>query len=207
MPDTMSMERRMLLRAYGAELVLTPGAEGMRGAIRQGRRDGGRRPALLHPAAVPEPGQPGNPPPTTAEEIWNDTDGQVDILVAAWAPAARSPAWPRSSRPASRRSRPSPSSRPTRRCSPAAAGPAQDSGHRRGLRAGVLNTGIIDEVIRVTNDDAISHRPARRRKEEGMLVGISSGAAVHAARQVARRPENAGKLIVALSSRRTASAT
>ena len=198
MPDTMSMERRLLLRAYGAELVLTPGAQGMRAAIAKAEEMAAADARYFIPQQFLNPANPEIHRRTTAEEIWRDTDGQVDILVSgvgtggtitgvAEVIKARKPSFQAIAvEPAD---------------SPVLSGGQPGSHKIQGIGAGfvpaVLNTGIIDEVIRVTNDEAISM--ARRvGAEEGVLVGISSGAAVHAARQVAQRPENAGKLIVVI---------
>jgi len=198
MPDTMSMERRLLLRAYGAELVLTPGTQGMRAAIAKAEEMAAADSRYFIPQQFQNPANPEIHRHTTAEEIWRDTDGAVDILVAgvgtggtltgvAEVIKARKPSFQAIAvEPAD---------------SPVLSG-GQPGLHKiQGIGAGfvpaVLNTAIIDEVIRVTNDEAISM--ARRvGVEEGILVGISSGAAVHAALQVARRPENAGKLIVVI---------
>ena len=198
MPDTMSIERRLLLRAYGAELVLTPGAQGMRAAIAKAEEMAAADSRYFIPQQFQNPANPEIHRHTTAEEIWRDTDGQVDILIAgvgtggtitgvAEVIKARKPSFQAIAvEPAD---------------SPVLSG-GQPGAHKiQGIGAGfvpaVLNMGIIDEVIRVTNDEAISM--ARRvGVEEGILVGISSGAAVHAARQVAQRPENAGKLIVVI---------
>ena len=198
MPDTMSMERRLLLRAYGAELVLTPGAQGMRAAIAKAEEMAAADARYFIPQQFLNPANPEIHRQTTAEEIWRDTDGQVDILVSgvgtggtitgvAEVIKARKPSFQAIAvEPAD---------------SPVLSGGQPGSHKIQGIGAGfvpaVLNTGIIDEVIRVTNDEAISM--ARRvGAEEGILVGISSGAAVHAARQVAQRPENAGKLIAVI---------
>jgi cysteine synthase A len=198
MPDTMSMERRLLLRAYGAELVLTPGAQGMRAAIAKAEEMAAADARYFIPQQFLNPANPEIHRRTTAEEIWRDTDGQVDILVSgvgtggtitgvAEVIKARKPSFQAIAvEPAD---------------SPVLSGGQPGSHKIQGIGAGfvpaVLNTGIIDEVIRVTNDEAISM--ARRvGAEEGILVGISSGAAVHAARQVAQRPENAGKLIAVI---------
>ena len=198
MPDTMSMERRLLLRAYGAELVLTPGAQGMRAAIAKAEEMAAADARYFIPQQFLNPANPEIHRRTTAEEIWRDTDGQVDILVSgvgtggtitgvAEVIKARKPSFQAIAvEPAD---------------SPVLSGGQPGSHKIQGIGAGfvpaVLNTGIIDEVIRVTNDEAISM--ARRvGAEEGILAGISSGAAVHAARQVAQRPENAGKLIAVI---------
>jgi cysteine synthase A len=198
MPDTMSLERRLLLRAYGAELVLTPGAQGMKAAIAKAEEMAAADSRYFIPQQFMNPANPEIHRHTTAEEIWRDTDGEVDILVAgvgtggtitgvAEVIKARKPSFQAIAvEPAD---------------SPVLSGGQPGSHKIQGIGAGfvpaVLNTGIIDEVIRVTNDEAISM--ARRvGAEEGILVGISSGAAVHAALQVAHRPENAGKLIVVI---------
>ena len=198
MPDTMSMERRLLLRAYGAELVLTPGAQGMRAAIAKAEEMAAADSRYFIPQQFLNPANPEIHRQTTAEEIWRDTDGQVDILIAgvgtggtitgvAEVIKARKPSFQAIAvEPAD---------------SPVLSGGQPGTHKIQGIGAGfvpaVLNTDVMDEVIRVTNDEAISM--ARRvGVEEGILVGISSGAAVHAALQVARRPENAGKLIVVI---------
>ena len=198
MPDTMSVERRLLLRAYGAELLLTPGAQGMRAAIAKAEEMAAADSRYFIPQQFQNPANPEVHRHTTAEEIWRDTDGAVDILISgvgtggtitgvAEVIKARKPSFQAIAvEPAD---------------SPVLSGGQPGSHKIQGIGAGfvpaVLNTGIIDEVIRVTNDEAISM--ARRvGAEEGILAGISSGAAVHAARQVAQRRENAGKLIVVI---------
>jgi cysteine synthase A len=198
MPETMSRERKLLLKAYGAELILTPGPEGMGGAIAKGHGDGRADPRYFIPQQFENPANPDVHRSTTAEEIWRDTDGQVDIFVSGVGTGGtvtgvgevlkgRSPAC-RSSR-----SNPMP-----RRCCPAAQkGPHPIQGIGAGFVPGVLNTAIYDEVIRVKNDDAFAIA-RRMATEEGLLVGISSGAATWAALELAKRPENAGKLIVVI---------
>jgi cysteine synthase A len=199
MPDTMSRERRMLLRAYGAELVLTPGAEGMAGAIRKAEELAASDPCYFIPQQFTNPANPEIHRRTTAEEIWRDTDGKLDLLVAgvgtggtitgiAEVIKARKPSFqvvavePQGS--------------------PVLSGGEKGSHQIQGLGAGfvpkVLNTRIYDEVIAVTNEAAME-TAQRMAQEEGLLVGISSGAAVWAALQVARRPENDAKLVVVIA--------
>src|SRR6266705_2309250 len=198
MPDTMSKERRMLLRAYGAELILTPGSEGMPGCIKRTEALAASDPRYFIPQQFQNPANPEIHRKTTAEEIWRDTDGKADILVAGIGTGgtitgvgevikARKPAF---------------------RCvavEPAASavlsggppGPHPIQGIGAGFVPKVLNTKIVDEIVTVQADDAM--RVARRMAaEEGLLVGISSGAAVWAATQVARRPESRGKTIVVI---------
>jgi cysteine synthase A len=196
MPETMSLERRKLLRAYGAELVLTPGAEGMRGAIAKAKELAASDPRYFIPQQFENPANPSVHRRTTAEEIWNDTGGQVDILVSgvgtggtitgvAEVLKARNPNFQAIAV--------EPADSPV--LSGGQPGPHKIQGIGAGFVPAVLNTGIIDEIIRVTNDDAIA--TARQvGRDEGILVGISSGAAVWAALHVATRPENAGKRIV-----------
>ncbi|HSN74107.1 MAG TPA: cysteine synthase A [Anaerolineae bacterium] len=198
MPDTMSLERRKLLRAYGADLVLTPGAEGMRGAIAKANELAAADPRYFIPQQFENPANPAVHRRTTAEEIWNDTDGQVDILVSgvgtggtitgvAEVIKARNPNF--------KAVAVEPADSPV--LSGGKPGPHKIQGIGAGFVPGVLNTGVIDEIIQVTNDDAIA--TARQvGRDEGILVGISSGAAVWAALQVARRPENTGKRIVVI---------
>ena len=198
MPDTMSMERRLLLRAYGAELVLTPGAQGMRAAIAKAEEMAAADGRYLIPQQFQNPANPAIHRDTTAEEIWRDTDGQVDILVAGVGTGGTITGVAeviKARKPSFQAIAVEPADSPV--LSGGQPGPHKIQGIGAGFVPAVLNTGIIDEVIRVTNDEAISM--ARRvGVEEGILVGISSGAAVHAALQVAQRPENAGKLIVVI---------
>jgi cysteine synthase A len=198
MPDTMSRERRQLLRAYGAELILTPGGEGMAGAIKKAEELAASDPRYFMPQQFKNPANPAIHRRTTGEEIWRDTDGQADILVAgvgtggtitgvAQALKARKPSF--------RAVAVEPDASPV--LSGGTKGPHPIQGIGAGFVPEVLDRGICDEVIRVKSDDAleIARRAAR---EEGLLVGISSGAALWAGVEVARRPENAGKLIVAI---------
>jgi len=198
MPDSMSKERRMLLRAYGAELILTPAADGMPGAIKRAEEMAKADSRYFIPQQFQNPANPEIHRRTTAEEIWRDTDGKVDILVAGIGTGgtitgvgevikARKPGF---------------------RCvavepdasavlSGGAKGPHPIQGIGAGFIPDILNTKIYDEIIRVKNDDAFAFA-RRAAREEGLLVGISSGAALWAAVQVARRPESAGKLIVVI---------
>ncbi len=198
MPDTMSMERRLLLRAYGAELVLTPGAQGMRAAIAKAEEMAAADARYFIPQQFLNPANPAIHRQTTAEEIWRDTDGQVDILVAGVGTGGTITGVAeviKARKPSFQAIAVEPADSPV--LSGGQPGTHKIQGIGAGFVPGVLNTGILDEVIRVTNDEAISM--ARRvGVEEGILVGISSGAAVHAALQVARWPENAGKLIVVI---------
>jgi cysteine synthase len=198
MPETMSLERRKLLRLLGAELVLTPGAEGMGGAIRKAEdlcREYGR--AYL-PQQFQNPQNPGVHRRTTAEEIWRDTNGRIDILVAGVGTGGTltgvaEALKPR--RPGLKAVAVEPRDSPV--LSGGKPGPHQIQGIGAGFVPEVLNRAIIDEIIPVGNREAIDTARALAR-EEGIVCGISSGAALWAALEVARRPENAGKLIVAI---------
>ena len=198
MPDTMSMERRLLLRADGAELVLTPGAQGMRAAIAKAEEMAAADGRNLIPQQFQNPANPAIHRDTTAEEIWRDTDGAVDILISGVGTGGTITGVAeviKARKPSFQAIAVEPADSPV--LSGGQPGPHKIQGIGAGFVPAVLNTGIIDVVIRVTNDEAISM--ARRvGVEEGILVGISSGAAVHAALQVARWPENAGKLIVVI---------
>ena len=198
MPETMSQERRVVLRAYGAELILTPGSEGMKGAIRRAEEMAAADARYFIPQQFENPANPEIHRRTTAEEIWHDTDGQVDFLVAGVGTGGTITGVaevikPR--RPSFRAVAVEPADSAV--LSGGKPGPHKIQGIGAGFVPDVLNTGIIDEVITVTNEEA--YAMARRvAAEEGLLVGISSGANIHAAVQVAQRPENAGKLIVAV---------
>jgi cysteine synthase A len=199
MPETMSKERRMLLRAYGAELVLTPGSEGMGGAIRRAEEIAASDPSKYFlPQQFKNPANPAIHRNTTAEEIWRDTDGQVDFLVAGIGTGGTITGVGevlKARRPSFQAIAVEPDASPV--LSGGAKGPHPIQGIGAGFVPDVLNTQIYDEVVRVKNEDAF--QTARRMaREEGLLVGISSGAAVYAALQVANRPENAGKLIVVI---------
>ncbi len=196
MPETMSKERRMLLRAYGAELILTPGPEGMGGAIRRAEELAASDSRYFLPQQFKNPANPEIHRKTTAEEIWRDTDGKVDFVVAGIGTGGTITGIGeviKARKPSFKCIAVEPDASPV--LSGGAKGPHPIQGIGAGFVPDVLNTKIYDEIIRVKNDDAfdIARRMAR---EEGVLVGISSGAATWAALQVARRPENAGKLIV-----------
>jgi len=198
MPDTMSKERRMLLRAYGAELVLTPGPEGMGGAIAKAHEIAAGHANSFVPQQFENPANPAIHRDTTAEEIWRDTDGQVDFLVGGVGTGGTI----------------SGAGRRLKELNPAlavvavepTASPVMSGGQKgphpiQGIGAGFIpknmDMSVADEIITVTNDDAMN--TARRMgREEGILVGISSGAAVWSALQVADRPENAGKRVVVI---------
>ena len=196
MPDSMSRERRMLLRAYGAELILTPGSEGMAGAIRKAEELAASDARYFIPQQFNNPANPEVHRRTTAEEIWRDTDGQVEILVAGVGTGGTITGVGevlKARNPSIQVIAVEPDA------SPVLSGGVKGTHVIQGIGAGfvpqVLNTQIYDEIIRVTNDAALD-TARRMAREEGLLVGISSGAATWAALQVAHRPENAGKLIV-----------
>jgi cysteine synthase A len=198
MPDTMSRERRALLRAYGAELVLTPGSEGMNAAIRTAEEMAAADPRYFIPQQFKNPANPEIHRQTTAEEIWRDTDGKADILVAGIGTGGTITGVGeviKARKPSFQAIAVEPEASPV--LSGGQKGPHPIQGIGAGFIPDVLNTEIYDEVIRVKNEDAfdIARRMAR---EEGLLVGISSGAATWAAIQVARRRENEGKLIVVI---------
>jgi cysteine synthase A len=194
----MSTERRTLLRAYGAELVLTPGSEGMLGAIRKAEELVAANPGWFMPQQFNNPANPEVHRRTTAEEIWNDTDGKVDILVAGIGTGGTITGVGeviKARKPGFQVIAVEPEASPM--LSKGTKGPHPIQGIGAGFVPDVLNTKIYDEVITVKNEDAFATARAAAR-EEGLLVGISSGAALWAAIQVARRPENAGKLIVTI---------
>ena len=198
MPETMSNERRMLLRAYGAELVLTPGSEGMLGAIRRAEELVAADPRNFMPQQFNNPANPEVHRRTTAEEIWRDTDGKVDILVAGVGTGGTITGVSeviKGRKPGFQAIAVEPEASPM--LSKGTKGPHPIQGIGAGFVPQVLNTHAYDEVITVKNDDAFETARAAAR-EEGLLVGISSGAALWAAIQVARRPENAGKMIVTI---------
>jgi cysteine synthase A len=196
MPDTMSKERRTLLRAYGAELVLTPGSEGMTGAIRRAEEMVAADKRYLMLQQFNNPANPEVHRRTSAEEIWRDTDGQIDILVAGVGTGGTITGVGeiiKERKPSFQCIAVEPEASPM--LSKGTKGPHPIQGIGAGFVPAVLNTKIYDEVICVKNDDAFV-TARRAAAEEGLLVGISSGAALWAALQVARRPENAGKMIV-----------
>jgi len=198
MPETMSKERRMLLRAYGADLVLTPGAEGMAGAIRKATELAASNPRYFMPQQFENPANPEIHRRTTAEEIWRDTEGQVDILVAGVGTGGTITGISeviKSRKPAFQAIAVEPDASPVLSGGPKGPHPIQGIG--AGFVPSVLNTQSYDEIVRVKAEDAYLVARAMAR-QEGLLVGISSGAAMWAALQVARREENVGKLIVVI---------
>jgi cysteine synthase len=198
MPDTMSKERRMLLRAYGAELILTPGAEGMVGCIKKAEELAASDPRYFIPQQFQNPANPEIHRRTTAEEIWRDTDGKADILVSGIGTGGTITGVGeviKARKPSFRCIAVEPDASPV--LSGGVKGPHPIQGIGAGFVPEVLNTKIYDEVIRVKNEDAFT-LARRTAKEEGLLVGISSGAAIWAAIEVARRKESAGQLIVVI---------
>ncbi|MBI1395035.1 MAG: cysteine synthase A [Betaproteobacteria bacterium] len=198
MPDTMSRERRALLRAYGAELVLTPGAEGMGGAIRKAEEMAAADSRYFIPQQFANPANPEIHRRTTAEEIWRDTEGKADILVSGIGTGGTITGVGevlKSRKPSFRCVAVEPDASPV--LSGGQKGPHPIQGIGAGFVPEILNTSVYDEVVRVSNDDAFA-MARRMATEEGLLVGISSGAATWAALQVASRAENAGKLVVVI---------
>jgi cysteine synthase len=198
MPETASMERRKLMRAYGAELILTPGPEGIKGAIRRTEEMAAANPNYFIPQQFENPANPAVHRRTTAEEIWNDTGGHVDILVSGIGTGGTLTGVAsviKQRNPQFRAVAVEPADSPV--LSGGQPGPHKLQGLGAGFVPAVLDTSLIDEIIKVTTDEAFA-MARRLPREEGILVGISSGAAVHAALQVARRPENAGKRIVVI---------
>ncbi|MCZ4305024.1 cysteine synthase A [Zoogloeaceae bacterium G21618-S1] len=198
MPETMSRERRLLLKAYGAELILTPGPDGMGGAIRKAEELAAADSRYLIPQQFANPANPEVHRKTTAEEIWNDTNGQVDIVVSGIGTGGTITGVGevlKARKPGVQIIAVEPDASPV--LSGGQKGPHPIQGIGAGFVPEVLNTKIYDEVVRVKNEDAFS-LARRMAAEEGLLVGISSGAAVSAALEVARRPENKGKLIVVI---------
>ena len=198
MPETMSVERRILLRAYGAELILTPGPDGMGGAIAKATELAASDPKYFLPQQFANPANPEIHRRTTAQEIWDDTDGTVDIVISGVGTGGTITGVGQ----ALKQRKPSvqiiavePAASPV--LSGGAKGPHPIQGIGAGFVPEILDTTVYDEVITVANDDALS--TARlAATQEGLLVGISSGAALWAAAQVAARPENAGKLILVI---------
>jgi len=198
MPDTMSKERRMVLRAYGAELVLTPGAERMPGAIRKAEEMAAADPRYFIPQQFENPANPEVHRKTTAEEIWLDTDGKADILVSGIGTGGTITGVGeviKARKPAFRCVAVEPDASAVLSGGPAGPHPLQGIG--AGFVPKVLNTKIYDEIVRVKNDDAMDIA-RRMAKEEGLLVGISSGAAMWAALEIAKRASSKGKLIVVI---------
>ncbi|MDZ4159004.1 MAG: cysteine synthase A [Anaerolineaceae bacterium] len=198
MPETMSKERRMLLRAFGAELILTPGSEGMPGAIQKAAELVASDSRYFMPQQFENPANPEIHRRTTAEEIWRDTDGKVDIVVSGVGTGGTITGVGealKSRKPSVEMIAVEPDASPV--LSGGARGPHPIQGIGPGFVPAILNTQIYNEIVRVKNEDAIDIA-RRMAREEGLLVGISSGAATWAALQVARREENAGKMIVVI---------
>jgi cysteine synthase A len=196
MPDTMSVERRALLKVLGAELILTPGAEGMPGAVRKAEELVGQDPRYFMPQQFKNPANPEIHRRTTAEEIWRDTDGQVDIVVAGVGTGGTITGVAEALKPRKASFQAiavEPEGSPV--LSGGKPGPHKIQGIGAGFVPDVLRLGLVDEVVQVSNEEATA-MARRLAKEEGIVGGISSGAAAHAALQVAKRPENKGKLIV-----------
>uniref|UniRef100_UPI003F94E0BE cysteine synthase A n=1 Tax=Mycobacterium sp. TaxID=1785 RepID=UPI003F94E0BE len=196
MPDTMSTERRMLLRAFGAELVLTPGSEGMAGAIAKAEELAKNDQRYFVPQQFENPANPAIHRKTTAEEVWRDTDGKIDFFVAGVGTGGTITGVAqviKERKPSTQFVAVEPAASPV--LSGGQKGPHPIQGIGAGFIPPVLDTDLVDEVITVDNEDSFD-MARRLAREEGLLVGISSGAAVVAALQVARRPENAGKLVV-----------
>jgi cysteine synthase A len=204
MPESMSLERRRLIKAFGAEIVLTPAAEGMPGAVRKAEEIVKNTPGSFMPQQFKNPANPAIHRRTTAEELWRDTDGQIDILVAGVGTGGTITGCGevlKSRKPSIQCVAVEPVNSPVisqlRRRDPLKPGPHKIQGIGAGFIPDILNPSVIDDVVTVKDEEAfeMSRRLAR---EEGMLCGISCGAAVVAAIQVARRPENAGKLLVTI---------
>ena len=198
MPETMSVERRQLMKAYGAELVLTDGSKGMKGAIDKAEELAKEIPGGFIPGQFVNPANPAAHEATTGPEIWQDTDGQVDIFVAGVGTGGTVTGvgrYLKQQNPAVKVVAVEPASSPV--LSEGHAGPHKIQGIGAGFVPDVLDTGVYDEIIPVSNEDAFA-TGKRIGHAEGVLVGISSGAAVTAAIQLAKRPENKGKTIVVL---------
>jgi len=204
MPESMSIERRNLLKALGAELVLTPASEGMPGAIRRAEQLVTETPNAVMPQQFQNAANPEIHRKTTAEEIWNDTDGQADILVSGVGTGGTITGIGevlKKRKPSFRCVAVEPADSPViaqkRKGEPLKPGPHKIQGIGAGFIPDVFNLDVVDDVVHVANEDAFAWA-RRAAREEGILCGISSGAALCAANQVAQRPENAGKMIVAI---------
>ena len=198
MPETMSVERRNILKAYGAEVVLTDGAQGMKGAIAKAEELAKEIPDSFIPGQFVNPANPKAHRETTGPEIWNDTDGQVDIFVAGVGTGGTlsgTGEYLKSKKPEVKVVAVEPETSPV--LSEGKAGPHKIQGIGAGFVPDTLNTKVYDEIIKIANDDAFETSKLLTKKE-GILTGISSGAALSAALQLAKRPENKGKTIVAL---------
>ncbi|MCC6758312.1 MAG: cysteine synthase A [Candidatus Omnitrophica bacterium] len=198
MPETMSLERRALLRALGATLILTPGPEGMKGAIAKAKELAASDPNYFQPQQFDNAANPEVHRRTTAEEIWRDTDGKVDILISGVGTGGTLTGVAsviKERKPSFKAIAVEPKGSPV--LSGGAPGPHKIQGIGAGFVPSILNTKLIDEIIPVDNEQAFTHAK-RLIREEGILCGISSGAAVYAALEVAKRPESKGKLIVAI---------
>ncbi len=198
MPETMSVERRKLLAAYGAELVLSEGAKGMKGAIEKANELLEQNPGSFMPGQFDNPANPAIHKKTTGPEIWRDTEGRVDILVAGIGTGGTitgTGEYLKEQKPSVKVVGVEPAASPV--LTEGKSGPHKIQGIGAGFVPSVLNTGIYDEVLPVQNEDAFAAGRAIAHAE-GLLVGISSGAALHAATELAKRPENEGKLIVVI---------
>lgn len=198
MPETMSLERRSLLKALGANLILTPGSEGMKGAIKKAQELLASDKKYFMPQQFENPANPEIHRKTTAEEIWNDTDGKVDILISGVGTGGTITGVAeviKKRKPSFKAIAIEPKGSPV--LSGGNPGPHKIQGIGAGFVPAILDTKLIDEVVQVDNDEAFTYAK-RLMREEGILAGISSGAAVCAAIKVAQRPENKGKLIVAI---------